>query len=244
MGFMANNGKELDRELIIKDAKNRGLSSPQFHDGEAADIKFETEDKIRVTFIGGISEMDWIISAYNVVIASWVQEPKLDTPVDEMIRVIKYEKFATVPYEAFNMTIGISGVTRAITHQIVRHRQFGFFQESFRNTDLRVRTFRLPRQIASDEELSKLYKQTIRREVESYMTFVESGVSFEEAREILPMGTTTYIGMTGNLRAWMGYFQARTSDISQYEHHVLTDKIIDEFKHHYPLIWDIIKDKV
>jgi thymidylate synthase ThyX len=58
------------------------------------------------------------------------------------------------------------------------------------------------------------------------------------------MGLLTYVGMAGNLRAWIGYFQGRLQDGAQSEHRLIADRILEQFKENCPYAWNFIKDKV
>lgn len=236
---------KLDRTLIEKDALDRGVL-PQFHDGEEITGTCKRiEENIEVYLVSATSEDEWLKSAYNVVIASWVQKPILNATREEMVKTIKYEKFATVPYEAFTATFAVSGLSRQITHQWVRHRTGGYFQESFRNTDLRTHNIRIPESIANDINASFKYRKTIEELFKTYKDLVDIyKIPYEDARAIMPMGTCTYLGATGNLRYWVDYWKARTSEIVQPEHGLIVKLMMEKFKEKRPIIWDIIKERI
>jgi thymidylate synthase ThyX len=119
-----------------------------------------------------------------------------------------------------------------------------FFQESTRITDLRKHAVRIPISIAQDKEASRIYKKIITEEWNAYAQLIDRGIEPEQARYAMPMGLLTYVGMAGNLRAWIGYFQGRLQDGAQSEHRLIADRILEQFKENCPYAWNFIKDKV
>ncbi len=239
---------KLPYELIKEDAEQRGLK-PLWHFHELPNIKFETEEEVKVIYIGGSDFKTWVNEAYQISSATWTNKV-IDKTYEEKLESIKKEVYPTVPYEAFTFSVSVENVSRAILAQIQRHRglylhQFGYGELSTRNTDLRECIMRIPKEINKDEALSKLYKEKVNIIMQEYADLVDAGIPFEEARMIVPIGLCTYVTITGNLRVWMDYFKSRaTNVISQYEHAVFADKVIDVFKENYPEMWEIIEPKI
>jgi flavin-dependent thymidylate synthase len=248
--------KELPYDLIRADAEQRGLK-PMWHFREPIDVKFETEDEVKVKFIGGSDFNSWVNEAYQISSATWTDKV-IDKTQIEMWESIKKEKYPTVPFECFTFTIAIENVSRAILAQVQRHRglylhQLGYGELSTRNTDLRKCIIRIPKSIVNSPTEQR-YKDTMLNVMQFYADMIDgkaynydssfdSGVPFEEARMVVPLGLCTYVTITGNVRVWMDYFKARSQTISQYEHAVLVDKIIDVFKAKYPMMWELIKER-
>lgn len=110
--------------------------------------------------------------------------------------------------EHVSLTFGIEGISRNCTHQIVRHRNTSFAQQSFHYTiaesleiaDIPIKDSQIEGHVKSVmSEVHTLYKQMI-----------AMGVPREDARHILPGGQLTRIFMTANLRQWMYFIQQRT----------------------------------
>jgi thymidylate synthase (FAD) len=248
---MTTQEKVLDKGLIERDAEQRLLKA-QFYPGEKVKTEGMPESNVKVKFIGSTGQKSWLRQAYVIASSSWTREVpqefyesfKDGYNFDRMADVLKKEKGATVPFECFEMTIAIENVSRAMTHQIVRHRQFGFGQESFRNTDLRNHNYRIPFDIMKNPELKAKYEEQQKKNYELYAELVDKGMPYEQARALLGMGTETYIVITGNLRAWISYFQARRGEIAQYEHTVIANQILEQFKEHCPYIYEVIKDRI
>jgi thymidylate synthase (FAD) len=93
----------------------------------------------------------------------------------------------------------ISNVSRVLSHQLVRYRTgVSFTQKSQRSTQ--PSTFLLPKSIATNERYREVAVESIGCVYDAYKKLVESGVSEEDARYILPNGTETEIIMTMNGR--------------------------------------------
>jgi len=238
---------ELNREIIENDARKRGLE-PLFHDNEPADIKFENEEHQKAIVLQATPFKDWVATAYNIIIASWTTKPVFKD-FDFMLEVVKNEPFATVPYEAYNLTVAVENVTRAILAQVQRHRglvvhQFGYGELSTRNTDLRQSTIRIPQSVLDNPELAEKYKSSVASMMSVYAEMIDKyHIPFEEARMLVPLGLETYVVITGNLRVWLEYFKARKQEIAQKEHRILVDKIIAAYQQAEPEMWNLIKDK-
>ena len=215
---------------------------PQLHFGERPTDNFATEGEVQVKLLSATSEQEWLEAAYQISVATWTSGP-IDATYDEMLRAVIAEKDATVPLEAFTATFAITGVSRAVTHQIVRHRKMGFGQESLRVTDLRHHPVRVPDTVMKDDQLRRLYKNAMHEVKMTYALMVDKGVPLEEARALMPMGITTYIVVTGTLRAWIDYMRARQQDMAQREHRIIANKIRMHFQA-MNTVWPLIKDRL
>lgn len=241
------NKQQLPYELIKADAEQRGLE-PMWHFGEQVSLRFATEDSVVVKFVGGSDFKTWVNEAYQISSATWTNKV-IEKTYEEKLESVKKERYPTVPFECFTFTIAIENVSRAILAQIQRHRglylhQFGYGELSTRNTDLRKCVIRIPKTVLKSQQFTKEYYKVMTDLMKFYAKMVDAKVPLEEARMVAPLGLCTYVTMTGNARTWIDYFNSRTNDITQYEHTVLVEKIINVFKEHYPEMWEIIQPKL
>lgn len=95
-------------------------------------------------------------------------------------------------WEFVDYTFELTGVTRALTHQLVRTRNASYAQESQRTVDVRDAEIIGPNHIKFD-----LATNLVRN---TYAKMVDDGIPVQEARAILPTGTTTSIIAKFNLR--------------------------------------------
>ncbi len=120
--------------------------------------------------------------------------------------------------EHASFTFGLEGVSRAMTHQLVRHRIASYSQQSQRYVrfagDLPVV---VPESIASRDHLGKRFNEVARGAVAFYQELLEAGVPPEDARFILPVGVETRILVTMNARELMHFFTLRCCLRAQWE---------------------------
>jgi len=88
----------------------------------------------------------------------------------------------------------ISGVSRGLTHELVRTRKASFAQQSMRHTDMGNPNVRMPEHIASArEEIQIEWKHSIATSCKAYQKLVKLDMPYQDARTVLPIGTETYI---------------------------------------------------
>lgn len=104
------------------------------------------------------------------------------------------------PLEHINFTFAIEGITRACSHQLVRHRLCSFSQQSQRYVTYGNIETVCPDSIQADKKAYAIYEDTIDIIELAYGRLIELGIPAEDARALLPNCTTTNITMTVNLR--------------------------------------------
>ena len=72
------------------------------------------------------------------------------------------------PIEHVNFTFGVEGVSRTLTHQLVRHRIASFSQQSQRYVKLDQFEYIMPPSIEEDEEAKKLFIESMEKDQEYY----------------------------------------------------------------------------
>lgn len=100
----------------------------------------------------------------------------------------------------------IEGVTRAFTHQLVRHRTFHFSQQSMRFFNAKESEFRMPK---VDEFSQATIDSTVATIRESYVQLINHGCPTEDARSILPTNITTSIMFGTTLRGLIDLAEVR-----------------------------------
>ena len=124
--------------------------------------------------------------------------------------------FSTLEHASY--TFAIDGVSRALTHQLVRHRLASFNQQSQRYVKFAdgLETIK-PDSIAENEEANKLFDDMIAKTVEAYQAFLAAGIPAEDARYILPNAAETKIVVTMNIRELLHFFSVRCCNRAQWE---------------------------
>lgn len=116
-------------------------------------------------------------------------------------------------------TFGISGVSRTLSHQLVRHRAgVAFDQQSQRYVKFKGASTMLPGTLAeADPALRARYEEQIEGALELYGDLVEAGIPGEDARFVFPNATRTNLVMTTNLRALIHMSGLRLCTMAQWE---------------------------
>jgi thymidylate synthase (FAD) len=127
----------------------------------------------------------------------------------------------------------IAGVSRAFTHELVRHRAgFGYSQLSQRYVDESTADFVEPDAIAEDEALHALWLRSVEASHRAYVELVEGlaekykdvpdrthrrKLARQAARSVLPNATETMIFVTANARALRHFIEMRGSEWADVE---------------------------
>lgn len=143
----------------------------------------------------------------------------------------------TSPMEHINFTFGIEGISRALSHQLVRHRIASYSQKSQRYVSEIGFEYITPPTINENEEAKKLYEQTMKTLQESYNKLSEK-VPKEDARYILPNSCETKLVASFNARSLMNFFQLRCCSRAQWEIRELAWRMLEKVKEVSPYVFE------
>jgi thymidylate synthase (FAD) len=131
--------------------------------------------------------------------------------------VIESGHGSTIEHIVF--TFGISGVSRTLSHQLVRHRAgVAFDQQSQRYVKFKGAATMLPTTIEeADPDLRERYEEQVDGALSLYGELVEAGIPGEDARFVFPNATRTNLVMTTNLRALIHMSGLRLCTMAQWE---------------------------
>jgi thymidylate synthase (FAD) len=131
--------------------------------------------------------------------------------------VIESGHGSTIEHVVF--TFGISGVSRTLSHQLVRHRAgVAFDQQSQRYVKYKGASTMLPATVEdADPSLRRRYEEQIEGSLELYGEMLAAGVPGEDARFVFPNATRTNLVMTTNLRALIHMSGLRLCTMAQWE---------------------------
>ena len=156
-----------------------------------------------------------------------------DNAVDEekmlnlIEKVISSGHYSTI--EHIQLTFAISNVSRACTHQFVRHRHVSFSQKSQRYVKEKGQfDYLTPPTILKDEELTRKYNEFMENVSKLYTEFTEAGIPAEDARFILPNAAASSIVASMNLRELIHLANIRLCTRAQTEIRIMTKMMVDE----------------
>lgn len=133
--------------------------------------------------------------------------------------------------------IQVDGISIACQNQVVRSKHLDFLVESKRyvSAERGKFTFIMPENI--DTILKEVMIGSWNDAVETYNTLVKCGMKKEDARAILPMNTSTKMGIAGNLQSWMDAIRLRVDTKAQLEIRTMYIKIWGLLKEVYPNVF-------
>ncbi|MDR1168553.1 MAG: FAD-dependent thymidylate synthase [Heliobacteriaceae bacterium] len=131
-------------------------------------------------------------------------------------RVISSGHYSTI--EHIQVSFAISNVSRACTHQLVRHRHMSFSQKSQRYVKEKGQfDYVIPPTIARDSVLQEKFIGFMHRISEQYQEFTEAGIPAEDARYVLPNAAASSLVASLNLREMIHLANLRLCTRAQYE---------------------------
>ena len=121
------------------------------------------------------------------------------------------------PFEHISFTFGIEGISRACSHQLVRHRMASFSQRSQRYCFEDGFNYIEPEDINENENEDKFFRDFMRHSKEVYSKLIDKGVKPEDARMVLPNACETKIIVTMNARELLHFCKLRCCKRAQKE---------------------------
>ena len=142
-------------------------------------------------------------------------------------RVLSSGHHSTI--EHIQVSFAISNVSRACTHQLVRHRHMSFSQKSQRYVKEKGQfDYIIPPTIERDEKLKKVFEDFMGEISSKYQEFVEAGIPAEDARFVLPNAAASSLVASLNLRELIHVANLRLCTRAQDEIRHLVKGMCDE----------------
>ena len=135
-------------------------------------------------------------------------------------------------FENATITFKIEGISRACSHQLVRHRLASFCQESQRycKYDFNGDWYVMPPQIKKNIGLKTFFEVQMDDSATEYRRALHDGITPEDARYLLPEATKTNITMTVNVRELFHFLGLRTDKAAQWEIRELAEEMVRQIK--------------
>ena len=136
------------------------------------------------------------------------------------------------PLEHAYATFRLRNCSRAMTHQLVRHRLMAVSQQSQRYVDEKGFQYVVPESIPA--EFIQEYHQDMMYMEQLYRKWRDRGLKKEDARFVLPNACTSEIVVSANFREWRHIFTLRLSPKAQWEIRKACVMILDILRRHAP----------
>lgn len=150
------------------------------------------------------------------------------------------------PVEHASFTFAIEGISRACSHQLVRHRLASYSQQSQRYVSEEAGfDYIIPPVIRDDKEMKKMFGSFMEEAQKAYNAMVkklnERGIISEsanqDARFILPNAAETKIIVTMNARELLHFFRQRCCNRAQWEIRKMAEEMLKLVKKAAPTIF-------
>ena len=201
-------------------------------------------EKLNVVLISHTIDPEQVVVAgirqcYSAVGAAELKEKTSEETRNRLIdQVVESGHVSTIEHAFFNFAV--EGISRACSHQLVRHRIASYSQQSQRYVDLSKSElgYIMPPSIESNKDLSEKYKGVMEKIEKEYKELIASGVKAEDARFVLPNACQTKIMVSMNARSLLNFFQERTCQRAQWEIRDLANKMLEQVKEIAPKIFE------
>ena len=140
--------------------------------------------------------------------------------------VIKSGHLSTLEHASY--TFAVDGVSRALTHQLVRHRIASFNQQSQRYVKFTdgVPVVK-PGTVAANEEAGRIFDETVDAIEAADARLLELGIPAEDARYLLPNAAESKIVITMNVRELLHFFSLRCCNRAQWEIREMAHRMLE-----------------
>lgn len=157
-------------------------------------------------------------------------------------RVISSGHYSTI--EHIQVSFAINNISRACSHQLVRHRHMSFSQKSQRYVKEKGQfDYITPPTIEKNRELSVKYDDFMTKISDFYLELTAAGIPAEDARFILPNATVTSMVASLNLREMIHLANLRLCTRAQTEIRILVKHMCDELTKEEPWLKEYLVPK-
>jgi len=162
-------------------------------------------------------------SIWDAVMSGRISEKKM---MRVIAHVITSGHHSTI--EHLNFTFTISGVSRVLTHQLVRHRIGVAYDQQSQRYVRADGDVVIPPTVAQNPDAMAVFESCVSTASQTYQQLIALGVPEEDARFVLPQASKTNLIMTVNLRQLIHMAQLRLCTLAQWEIRQLFKKIRKE----------------
>jgi len=150
--------------------------------------------------------------------------------------LIKNGHFSVLEHAYANFRI--SDVSRAFTHQLVRHRLCSFTQQSQRYVDESKFNYIEPESIKNNSKAHSLFTKFMESAKRVYSELQRLGIKNEDVRFVLPNAVESQIVVTANFREWRHIIGIRGSPDAQWEIRRVAIEILRILKKYVPTVFE------
>ena len=174
------------------------------------------------------------------------KEPSTEKEIDNLLRHLHTSGHTSV-FEHVKFTFAVDGVSRALSHQLVRHRLASYSQQSQRYVsnagDFNIEDYVVPPSIEKNNEAYGEYLTTLAEIQKSYNKLKSLNIPSEDARYVMPNGVTTRIVMTMNCVSLAHFLSLRLCTAAQWEIRNLAKEILKICRERLPCVFNKVDSR-
>lgn len=173
---------------------------------------------------------------YSPVGAEDLVETMSEAQVQSLLnKIVEMEHLSTLEHVSF--TFAIEGISRVLTHQLVRHRIASYSQQSQRYVSEHEFEYIMPPIVGANSLAKEKFEQLMNTIRSTYDELIALGVNKEDARYCLANATETKIVVTMNARTLLHFFELRCCVRAQWEIRSLAERMLAEVRKVAPLLF-------
>ena len=173
---------------------------------------------------------------YSPIGAAELVETMSSAQVESLLtKIVEMEHLST--FEHVSFTFAIEGISRVLTHQLVRHRIASYSQQSQRYVSEHDFEYIMPPTIGASSLAKEKFEQLMQTIRSTYDELMELGINKEDARYCLSNATETKIVVTMNARTLLHFFELRCCVRAQWEIRSLAELMLAEVRSAAPLLF-------
>jgi thymidylate synthase (FAD) len=140
-------------------------------------------------------------------------------------------------FEHASFTFAVDGVSRVLSHQLVRHRVASYSQQSQRYVDSANKDIITPPSIFINQKARRVFEDISTRIDKAYRELVSLGIPKEDARYVMTNATETRIIITMNARELLHFFSKRCCSRAQWEIRNMANEMLRQVKEVAPALF-------
>ncbi|MDR7867641.1 MAG: FAD-dependent thymidylate synthase [Sporomusaceae bacterium] len=166
---------------------------------------------------------------YSAVGAEQLVEKMSPEQVAKLVdKIVEMGHLSTFEHASF--TFAVEGVSRVLTHQLVRHRIASYSQQSQRYVKEHDFEYIVPPSVAANPQAAAKFAAVMGQIRVAYDELAALGVHQEDARYVLANATETKIVVTMNARSLLHFFELRCCTRAQWEIRRLAEAMLAEVR--------------
>lgn len=183
---------------------------------------------------------------YSAIGVSELKEKLNQEEKKKLINLLR-ESGHLSPFEHASFTFAVEGISRACSHQLVRHRIASYSQQSQRYvSEEEGFDYIIPFTIKEDKELRKIFIEAVKLSHQYYCKILKAlekkglkgELARQDARFVLPNAAETKIIITMNARQLIHFFRVRCCNRAQWEIRELATEMLRQVKKVAPLLFE------